>query len=408
MMHELLRNRIKDLGCDRVVSQLLLSIGSALHFHIYCYAAAKTSDFKRQLTLLDTGAGCRLRKQVMGNASFGIPAPVRGFTLVELLVVIAIIGILVALLLPAVQSSREAARRTQCASNLKQVVLACHNYESTNKRLPRGGIDIGWCDPSHGTSGGGQQMQVLNQSGMLVLLPFLEEDAVYSKLNLKEAVANGTDSFGFNGNEAPLKGDPAANGNALLMTTTLSVFLCPSDPYPAQVTGDMPSFCRPSPSVIAGGLTNYDFSVSYFDYYYCDWRQSGEDDRIYMFGVRGMSRFKDVTDGLSKTIMIGETTRAVYNGCPLAWGYRGWGMTGVDVGHNWPTRQINEWYWSVPRARVEIGRLATWGTAGSFHPNSAHYGMGDGSVRLVNDGIQTTVSRSIASIAEGVNTAVDW
>ena len=115
----------------------------------------------------------------------------RAFTLVELLVVIAIIGILIALLLPAVQAAREAARRMQCTNHLKQIGLALLNYESANRRFPRAGIDCGWCDPTHVVYGGGQQTRVLNQSGLVSLLPFLEQDSVFGALNLDEAVANG-------------------------------------------------------------------------------------------------------------------------------------------------------------------------------------------------------------------------
>ncbi len=126
----------------------------------------------------------------------------KGFTLIELLVVIAIIAVLIALLLPAVQAAREAARRSQCVNNLKQLGLAIMNYESSNSALP----------PTGTVSPSGNPLQPIGNFGMKTrLLPFVEQQALFNCMNMT-----------YNG-EAP-------NGqNDTILTTQLNSFLCPSD-----------------------------------------------------------------------------------------------------------------------------------------------------------------------------------
>ena len=126
----------------------------------------------------------------------------RGFTLIELLVVIAIIAVLIALLLPAVQAAREAARRSQCVNNLKQLGLAVMNYESSNGALP----------PTGTISPSGTPLQNIGNFGMKTrLLPFLEQQALFNTMNMT-----------YNG-EAP------QGQNDTILTTQLNAFLCPSD-----------------------------------------------------------------------------------------------------------------------------------------------------------------------------------
>ncbi len=302
----------------------------------------------------------------------------RGFTLVELLVVIAIIGILIALLLPAVQSAREVARRLQCSNNLKQIGLALLNYESAHKVLPPQEIHGGNWVPNYRFSVYSRQHCDWEGSiGMWcnLIFPFMEQQPVYDRLNF-EAI--------------PQYSDPA---NVEIMNMEFAFLLCPSDPY-RELTTDWGAAGRKArimhyyavngtgasrfhPTQVAGVST----------YMHCDMGNG-------IFYNDSKTRIGDITDGTSNTAMVAEVWGRLYrdHAAPSTSSpdYRG---AESSRGMNLHTAV---YFTYTPNSY----RSAPW-YVNSFHPGGAQCVFADGSVRFLPDTIDLTTFRAIATLSGG-------
>ncbi|MGC4005445.1 MAG: DUF1559 domain-containing protein [Pirellulales bacterium] len=325
--------------------------------------------------------------EIMVRTNFFNPSARRSaFTLVELLVVIAIIGILVALLLPAIQAARAAVRRNSCLNQVKQVVLACHNFADANRNhFPAASV------------GSGKPAALCN------ILPFIEENALFKQINFNNS----------------------ANSHTAVAQTIISAYVCPEYPgekTPQNNTGNsyQSGFAILTYQFVGGcyktgmNADQYDASTNY-----------GNFPKNGLFGLskqisksttapkevretRGV-KLSRASDGLSKTYAYGEfahsdtkTTSSPYYGTPgnlRAWistdngasdggSYSDLGYYGMKAVFTW---NLNE---AVDRGgSVMFNHLPF----GSFHTGGGHFGMGDGSVSFVADDISLTTYQAMAT-----------
>ena len=220
----------------------------------------------------------------------------RGFTLIELLVVIAIIAVLISLLLPAVQSAREAVRRAQCVNNLKQIGLALHNYLSVNEAVPP--ITCDPRNPNNGSDLGTDLGDLVhfpyeNYSPLTRLLPYLELNTVYNSINLGLPVRWG------GGWDQPPTGSAAAY-QFTAITTQVAVFMCPSDPNPGSITPIISNGQQKIP-----GTFNYPYNTG-LDRVTNNWNAYGPYYVATDWESYPTIRLANFTDGTSNTAIFSE------------------------------------------------------------------------------------------------------
>ena len=336
----------------------------------------------------------------------------RGFTLIELLVVIAIIAVLIALLLPAVQMAREAARRTQCRNNLKQIGLAMHNYHSTYQMFPGSNMQWNWeGNPAYLTG---------KWNPLAQMLPYMEQNAMANALN-------------YNTNPNPWGGSGTNGTNTTAVRQRLEVFLCPSDSggYTAALPGNNFRYCFGTvPSNARGGDGLF-------------WMNAP--------GRKGRSE-RDVQDGLSQTAAFSErlqppgVTKAVsiknrflcaiqnatlnipddqqrllqaHTDCANANVPITQSIAQCDSGGLGYSNRYNDrgGYWALANNtsngynhvmtpnRQACAVLGTWGrggagaiTATSNHPGGVNVLMVDGAVRFVNDSVDRETWWAIGTV----------
>jgi prepilin-type N-terminal cleavage/methylation domain-containing protein len=334
----------------------------------------------------------------------------RGFTLVELLVVIAIIGILIALLLPAVQAAREAARRSQCINNMKQIGLALHNYHDSYKSFPPSGVLYG--DPQNNP-----HQVPYHHSWLVMILPFLEQQPLYDITDL----------------DLPLwqYSQAGMTANQQVVGTTVATLHCPSS---AQVD---PSVTRNMAYTNYAGSEGYHWWTSAMLGNWSPWDQLGfadhTGDMSGFMTITKTRRMADIMDGTSNTVICAEVNTTGYKWGPIwtcatgaprmntdervfrsafvwtgmygqccetgiytdpaggsTWWFPAGGGGGGGGGHAFSPTYLTAW-----------GPNANWPGASSRHPGIVNVLLGDGSARGYGETLPWGIWAKANAISDG-------
>lgn len=317
----------------------------------------------------------------------------RAFTLVELLVVIAIIGILVALLLPAVQAAREAARRTQCVNRLKQIAVATLNVADATKRIPaaRKGCDgvVASVDECTANLLNGVEMSQHGASVFVMLLPYLEQQPLYDLFDVKTKTVWNAGQWNWVADAKLLQA----------VGTPVDDFTCPSDgerlPFSDYIHDWTPAFkaATSSYAAVAGdvGPPNGNDDRGRKDSHGVVFSLKTNNTGVFFYGKR--MKISNIVDGMSKTLFFGET------------------IDGHSINNNniWSNgnrcnSSMRTAYWPlntpVGAAVVGSGGVLTPGSHCGFnsrHPGGGNFAFGDGSVSFINDDIDSTTYRAMST-----------
>ncbi len=320
----------------------------------------------------------------------------KAFTLVELLVVIAIIGILVGMLLPAVQQVREAARRATCLNNIRQLILAAHNYESANQRLPAGAKKLRLQGGGTGNVAGPWVSSLMREIEQPVIAEMLRTSEGACRTNAEMHLKCVTMSMD---HQAPLlfcasstqedemASDPVNGGGAMHYYGVAG----PSHGSGFDIYSPVPNRFG---SIGLDGLFSPYWDVSSGNVYYSRRRANG---------------FRDMRDGSSNIIALGEISSSVNESSGMNPHRAGWtfGATGQPLGrefsprHLLGVRSIGQYSINAPHDYVNDLLSQNSQAFSSNHPSGANFAFGDGSAKFINESIEIETLRQLSSIAGG-------